>query len=187
VLKKCVVMLSLIGCAPPDVDICESVNSAGATLELFSARQTVNGFEPMAVQDGGELILWEGTQGGYHVWGAIRAFGLYPGTAAERMGTSTDGFARSPIAEYTLVTTSSQAEEAKQTFQKPLTPGASGAERLGDWVVLNSREGGRLAFLQLEGMEATYSAKVTDTCGTTIEDSLSVTLNLLTLEEQRDQ
>lgn len=186
-------IVALVACDPGGVDDpCVAVDSDSATLELGNSKPNTaaaSGFEYVPVEDGGTLTLWEGPQGGFHVWGAVRTTNIYPGTKAEQSGEVKE-VSRIPTTSYQLVTTSTltgmPVVEADKTFEEAFVGSAESAEYLHHQVILNTREGGLDAYLALEGRAAIYTATVTDTCGTEVNETLSVTLDVLSLEEQQD-
>lgn len=119
-------------------------------------------FVPLSADD--PLPFVRGPQGGYHVYGSLRAEGALPGDPADPYGPD------SPLV--TFVVAVDGAEVAGLHAQpRLLDEGPDGATLVGQLVVFSV-----LDPTALDGAPATFSAELTDRCGATAGDAQDVVL-----------
>jgi hypothetical protein len=139
----------------PDCDLGPSA------LELGTGEDA---FVPLSAGDPLPFVL--GPQGGYHVYGSLRATGVATGDPDDPFGP------QSPLV--TFVVTVDGAEVAAVREQpRPLVEGPGGATTVGQLVVFSAVD--PTAF---DGAAATFSAELSDACGTTLTDERAVVLRL---------
>lgn len=120
-------------------------------------------FQPLA--EGGDLPIDFGSQGGSHVWGGVRARGIY---APRRLG------ADSPNVLFQLTDAAGDVL-ASIEWGMPFSDGGSGwVEHAGEQVQFAWETGGDAG--GEPGEAVTLAVTVTDTCGTTVQDSVGAVL-----------
>ena len=117
------------------------------------------------IEAGGDLGVENGPQGGFHVFGALRAGGLHPGTWED----FSDPF--NPVVTFS-VTTDEGHMGGFDSLPRPLKVRSDGTlELVGEYVVLEVGTMDDAVY-----RSATVEVVVTDACGTEMSDSVEVFL-----------
>jgi hypothetical protein len=117
------------------------------------------------IETGGDLGVENGPQGGFHVFGALRAGGLHPGTWED----FSDPY--NPIVSFS-VTTDEGHMGGFDSLPRPLKVRSDGTlELVGEYVVLEVGTMDDAVY-----RSATVEVVVTDACGTEMSDSVEVFL-----------
>ena len=117
-----------------------------------------------ALADGDALVYDLGPQGGWHVFGSLRAAGVVPGDAEDF--SSPDN----PIVSF-LVHLDGAPLGGYEDLPRPLDPAGDRFELVGDTLVLDI-----LDAEEIDGREATLDATLNDACGASLVGSRRVWL-----------
>lgn len=127
------------------------------------------------VVSGGTLGAHYGPQGGYHVYGSVRAQSLYPGSELEIdrvFHDSAEGSAGlnrlNPVASYTVVDMNGDLRASRE-LQEPLLPEGETLERHGDLVFFVNGSTPET----IEGTVVDFTMTMTDICGREVTDEVT--------------
>lgn len=149
-IALCGALLALVACEDGGTGGCDDLADVQASLEIGTGQLA---FEPI-----GEVTGFErGPQGGYHVYGSLRAPGVWSGNE--------DAFDETrPVVSFTLVDDAGGFSGGYLNLVRPMTNNDEGvAELVGDLVILDISEPS-----QAEDADVTLAAEVTDACGVTV-------------------
>jgi len=159
-------LLTLTGCPDgggngPPPDACEL-----AAMETPSANLGMGSTLFSELNDGDDVEIHQGAQGGFHVWGTVRVTGLYAGDRDRRTDPS------NPDVVFQVTKMDGTVVGDTGSLVRPLKVRSDGqVELVGEIVPLFIGSTDDLAFQQV-----TLSVSITDFCGTTVMDSLDVRL-----------
>ncbi len=160
-------LLALLACADPTAEdsapptLCELAQEEAPSLEVGTGTVL---FEPL--DDGGSIEVHQGAQGGFHIYGSLRAQGVHPGT----LGDYTDP--ENPIVAMTVTDSEGEWFGGYSNLPRPLQGRADGILELVSDVVI-------LAVTRIddaEFREVDLTVTLTDTCGTQLEDTRTLLL-----------
>lgn len=149
-LVLCGSLAALVACDGGGAGGCDDLADVEASLEIGSGQLA---FEPL-----GEVTGFErGPQGGYHVYGSLRAPGVWTGNE--------DAFDETrPVVSFTLVDDAGGFTGGYLNLVRPMTNNDEGvAELVGDLIILDITEPA-----DAEDAAVTLAAEVQDACGTTV-------------------
>lgn len=145
----------------PSEDLC-----ATAALEPVSLVLGTGSIFFEDITDGQDLPISQGPQGGFHVYGSLRASGLHPGTWED----FTDPL--NPVVSFDIIDSDGQTLGGFTELPRPLKVRSDGTlELVGEYVVLDIGEMNDVTF-----QTVTLSVEVADTCGSVISDQQEVFL-----------
>lgn len=139
---------------------CETVAQEDATCTLGTGPTTY-----VSLEDGDDLDIEQGAQGGFHIFGSIRVTGVLPGDPDDPQGPD------SADIDFT-VTTDDGTEVGRARLRGPLKVRSDGqVELVGEVVPLDIDQIDDVAW-----QEATFAVTVDDACGTSVNDERRVVL-----------
>jgi len=145
----------------PPADACEQ-----AALEAPSANLGTGSTLFAALDDGDDVEVHQGAQGGFHVWGTVRVAGLYAGDRDHPSDPS------NPEVVFQVMTTDGTVVGDTGSLLRPLKVRSDGqVELVGEIVPLFIGSIDEVAFQQV-----TLAVSITNFCGTTVVDSRMVRL-----------
>jgi len=159
-------LLLLAGCPPsapstPPPGACEDAALTPATATVGTGTSDF-----MDLADGDDLEVQMGFQGGFHVWGAVRTTGLYPGNEADYRDHT------NPLVRFQVALPDGTIVADTHDQRRPLT--ASGT---GEFDLVSEQVRLPDSYIsELANQEVSLSVSVTDGCGTTVMDSRNVRL-----------
>lgn len=148
-------------CADPVPEACAPLAELPAGVELGIGEEDVE-----AIVDDAVVPYFAGPQGGWHVFGALRARGIL---GAGPSGTFTDP--DNPLVDFTIRADGGAFTDASAPVPRLLLPGGDGVELVGERVILDIPEASAA-----EGARVDYAVAVTDACGTTVRDARQIML-----------
>jgi len=150
-----------VGCAEPSTeDLCAALVDEEPLCVLGTGSVL---FEDL--EDGDDLPVHQGPQGGFHVTGSLRGEGLHPGTWEDFTDPN------NPRVTFSLTTDEGQLG-GYSDLPRPLKERSDGwLELVGEFVTLDIASVGEATYLN-----AVLSVEVTDACGTTVSDDREVLL-----------
>lgn len=153
-------LLALLACDPTSEQACAEAKAAGPALSVGTGETS---FETL--QDGDKLRWVFGSQGGFHVWGSLRAAGIVQGTS--------DNLDDPDNPKVSFVVADGETELAGFHNIPHHVAGGSPAS----WEYL----GDRLIFYEtdqeyLDGLPVVMRATVLDACGTELTAEANVVL-----------
>jgi hypothetical protein len=155
-----------LGCSGSDDILCEDLAAEPAFIELGTG---VTEYEPLAAGD--TLEVHEGPQGGWHVFGSFKAYGLHPGTQPGADGN--------PLTEFELRLDDGTII-ANKPREAPLDRSGEFATRIGEVVILSIEHEESTA---MEGRAAAFSLAVTDQCGRRADADVDIRMAFFFLEQ----
>ncbi|GDX81798.1 hypothetical protein LBMAG42_36090 [Deltaproteobacteria bacterium] len=153
-------LLALFACDPASEQACDNAQAEGPSLTVGTGETA---FE--SLNDGEELRWVFGSQGGFHVWGSLRASGIVQGAS--------DNLDDPDNPKVSFIVADGETELAGFHDIPHHVAGGSPAS----WEYL----GDRLIFYEtdedyLYGLPVVMRATVADACGTTLEAEANVVL-----------
>lgn len=178
------------GCEPS----CEKLAEQTPSVEIGTGE---NQFSP--IEDGDQVTLAWGNQGGQHIWSALRVYGVHRGAP---FGTDENSKASRPNVQFSLTSDAGMLSSYdNQSQQLKHVPGG-GAELTGavaiirlnpyetpdffpedfdpegweTWEEGEQEAAWEYAFDLIEGAEWTFALTLTDSCGTELNDARTILL-----------
>ncbi len=149
---------ALAGC-PSGVD-CDALAETPATIELGTGSAVFK-----SLDDGDDLEIELGPQGGMHVWGSVRLTGVHPGDPDDPLSLD------NPLLQFS-VTEADGTTRAFADARGALRVRDDGTvERIGEVVQFNT---GRID--DVAWHEVTWAVTFADACGTALSDERTVRL-----------
>ena len=145
----------------PPADACEQ-----AALEAPSANLGTGSTLFAALDDGDDLEVHQGAQGGFHVWGSVRTTGLYPGNQADYRDHA------NPLVRFQVALPDGTIVADTGDQRRPLNPNSTGEFDLVGQVVRLPND----SVSALANQQVSLSVSITDGCATTVMDSRNVRL-----------
>ena len=150
--------VALLACEPVPYPECRRFLAEEPALEIGTG---IEAYEPLPDELGYEF----GPQGGWHVWGSLRAEGVWPGIEGTPNETT-------PVVSFTLQAVEGDLTGGYQRLRRPMTLQAGDvAELVGEQVILDVSDPS-----EADGVEVDLTATVEDACGTVVTRTERVVL-----------
>lgn len=153
-------LLILFACDPTSEEACADAAAAGPALEVGTGETS---FETL--NDGDELQWVFGSQGGFHVWGSLRASGIVQ--AASDSLDDPDN----PLVSFVVLDGETEIAGFHDLPHHFTAATAATLESLGDRLIFYETDEA-----YLDGLAVVMHAEVVDACGTTLGGDINVVL-----------
>lgn len=152
------VPILLTACEPVPYPECRSFLAEQPVLEIGTG---IEDFEPLPAEVGYEF----GPQGGWHIWGSLRAEGIWTGIEGTPNETT-------PVVSFTMQAVEGDLTGGYDRLRRPMTLQADDvAELVGEQVILDVSDPS-----EADGVQVELMATVEDACGTVVTDTRRVVL-----------